>query len=87
METKNYLIIQNNVVTNVVVWDGNTDNWNPPSDATMLVQSEVPAKIWQGQELVEVMGVGSIGFTWNGSVLTTNEEQPPAPPIIPVTKA
>ena len=77
-----YLIIENNVVTNNVVWDGNTQTWTPPEDSIALVQKTTPAMIWQLVEgetvwtLIEVMGVGDIGFTWNGSVLTTNESQP-----------
>jgi hypothetical protein len=86
---QNYLQIQNNVVTNVVIWDGGSD-WNPPSDATMLVQATTPAYIWQlnsdktAYVLTEVTGQGGIGFTWNGTAVTTNEPQP-NPPIQPVT--
>lgn len=74
---------QNNVCENVCVWDGNTDTWTPPAGYLMLVQATTPAKVWllvDGvYELVEQMGVGSIGFTWDGSVLTTNEPQPALP--------
>ena len=86
---QNYLQIQNNVVTNVVVWDGGSD-WTPPSNATMLIQATTNAKIWilnsakTAYELIEVMGAGQIGFIWDGTVLTTNEPQP-NPPIQPVT--
>lgn len=86
---QNYLQIQNNVVTNIVVWDGEND-WTPPSDATMLIQSTISAMVWAlntdktAYVLIEVVGAGSIGFTWNGTVLTTNEPQP-NPPIQPVT--
>lgn len=93
MTTENYLVVENNVVTNVVVWDGNPDTWTPPTDATMLVQSTTNAWIWvpvidpvtkmpTAWNFTEVMGAGSIGFTWNGSVLTTNQPEP----IIPPTK-
>jgi hypothetical protein len=86
---QNYLQIQNNVVTNIVVWDGGND-WTPPNDATMLIQSTISAMVWAlnidktAYVLIEVVGAGSIGFTWNGTVLTTNEPQP-NPPIQPVT--
>jgi hypothetical protein len=79
MTTQNYLQIQNDVVTNIVIWDGGSD-WTPPADATMLVQATTPAMTWQwnGTDwvLTEVVGAGSIGFTWDGSILTTNQPKP-----------
>ena len=79
-----YLIIENNVVDNVVLWDGNPQTWTPPSGSIQLVQSTTPAMIWQLNttatppvyQLEQVIGVGDIGFTWNGTVLTTNQPQP-----------
>ena len=88
MTTQNYLQVESNVVTNIVVWDGDTNTWQPPADATMLVQATTPAMVWQailtdgkitGWQLVEVIGAGLIGFTWNGTVLTTNEPEPAIP--------
>jgi hypothetical protein len=88
MTSQNYLIIENNVVTNVCLWDGDVNTWQPPADATMLVQSIIPAMVWEtvmtdkkvtDWVLVEQMGAGSIGFTWDGTVLTTNEPQPAIP--------
>jgi len=82
MTTQNYLVVENNVVTNVVVWDGDTNTWIPPVDATMLVQATTPAMLWQLNAdktdwvLVEVLGAGAIEFTWNGTVLTTNQPKP-----------
>ena len=82
MTTQNYLIIKNNVVDNLVVWDGNTQDWTPPTDSIQLIQATTPALVWELSSdkknfvLVSVEGVGDIGFTWNGSVLTTNEPQP-----------
>jgi hypothetical protein len=83
MTTQNYLIVKNNVVTNLVMWDGGSD-WTPPTDATMLIQATTPAMIWvlnlnvtpRVFELIQVEGVGNIGFTWDGTVLTTNEPKP-----------
>ena len=78
-------MVQLDIVTNVVFWDGNTDTWTPPSDATMLIQSTISAMVWTpifvdgvitDYVLTEVLGVGDIGFTWNGSVLTTNQPKP-----------
>jgi len=88
MTTQNYLIVESNIVTNNVVWDGNTQTWQPPADSIQLVDATTPALIWEpvtvdGKTtdwvLVEVIGAGDIGFTWNGSVLTTNEPKPPVP--------
>jgi len=87
---QNYLQIQTNVVTNIVIWDGGSD-WTPPSDATMLAQATTNAKIWvlntdkTAYELTEVMGAGQIGFIWDGTVLTTNEPQPKPPAPQPKT--
>lgn len=87
---QNYLIIENNIVTNVVFWNGDTSQWTPPQGSIALVQATIPAMIWKlndllppSYELVEVVGAGSIGFTWDGTVLTTNEPQPivPTPPV------
>jgi len=82
MTTQNYLVVENNVVTNIVVWNGDITDWQPPSDATMLVQETTPAMVWvlgsdkETYVLSEVIGAGQIGFTWDGSVVTTNEPQP-----------
>ena len=87
MTTQNYLVIESNVVTNIVVWDGDTNTWQPPADATMLVQATTPAMVWESNHatppawvLTEEMGQGQIDFTWNGSVLTTNQPEPTVPP-------
>jgi hypothetical protein len=82
MTVQVYLQVENNVVNNSVMWDGDTNTWQPPADATMLVQETTPAMVWEYQSstktyvLTEVVGAGQIGFTWDGLVLTTNEPQP-----------
>lgn len=82
MSEQNYLIVENNIVTNSVIWDGDTNTWMPPTDSIQLVQSTTPALTWEVNAdkteyvLVEHLGLGSIGFTWDGSVLTTNEPKP-----------
>ena len=92
MTTQNYLIVENNVVTNNVVWDGNPNTWQPPADATMLVQADILAKVWQAVivdkkvtdwVLVENLGAGDIGFTWDTTtqILTTNEPKPEIPTV------
>lgn len=78
-------MIENNVVINICIWDGNPDTWTPPTDATMLIQAITPAMIWQlnadktDYVLTEVVGIGGIGFTWNGTVVTTDEPKPSVP--------
>jgi hypothetical protein len=82
MTTQNYLIIENNEVTNICVWDGDTSIWTPPADSIALVQDTTPCMVWTLSSdkstfvLTEQMGGGDIGFTWNGTVLTTNQPQP-----------
>ena len=90
MTIQSYLIIENNVETNNVLWDGNPETWQPPIDSVQVIDATTPALIWMLNAektdwvLNEQMGAGDIGFTWNGSVLTTNEPKPPVP-VQPVT--
>jgi len=83
--TQNYLIVENNVVVNAVVWNGDTSQWTPPLGSIALIQATTPALIWKlnaeqtDTELVEMLGAGDIGFTWDGSVLTTNQPKPETP--------
>ncbi|WP_143331718.1 hypothetical protein [Burkholderia sp. IDO3] len=48
MATGNYALIENGVVANVIVWDGNTDvsdsGWEPPSGA-LVVEITYPVEI------------------------------------------
>jgi len=85
--TQQYLIIEQNVVTNIVVWDGDTTQWTPPQGSIALIQATTPAMVWASNNLLppewvltEVMGAGDIGFTWDGTVLTTNAPKPSKPP-------
>ena len=90
-----YFVVENNVVTNNIVWDGNPNTWTPPEGATMLVILTTPAKLWGANynttpyswQLVEKMGEGDIGFTWDGSVLITNEPEPTNPPKLAASSA
>ena len=87
MTVQDYCMIneQTNVCDNICIWDGNPNTWTPPANYLMLVQAMVPAKIWQLDKtileyvLVVVVGAGEIGFTWDGTYLTTNEPQPTVP--------
>ena len=93
MTNQNYLIVENNVVTNNVLWDGDINSWMPPTNSIQLIQSTTNAIVWVGTSienlpstipptytitynLEEVMGIGDIGFTWDGSVVTTNQPKP-----------
>lgn len=92
MTTQNYCLVntQTNVCDNVTLWDGNTQAWELPADHIALVQATTPAKVWAlssdrtSWELVEVLGVGQIGFVWDGVHLVTNEPQP-EPVVQPTT--
>lgn len=87
MTMQNYLMVNEstNVVDNVCVWDGNPDTWQPPSNYLMLVQATTMANVWvldsqtKDYVLELVKGAGGIGFTWDGSVLTTYDPKPPKP--------
>jgi len=82
MTTQNYLIVEGNVVTNDVVWNGDVNTWAPPSGSTALIAESTLARIWKPDQATQqyvleaVLGVGGIGFTWDGTVLTTYEPQP-----------
>ena len=75
-------MIQNNVVVNNILWNGDVNTWTPPENATMLIDAETPALVWlvdnniKDYVLIEVLGAGDIGFTWNGQILTTNQPKP-----------
>ena len=90
MTTQNYLIVESNIVTNNVLWDGNPETWQPPVGSIQLVDATTPAMVWDAVVvnekivewvLIEVMGAGDIGFTWNPTteVLTTNQPKPEIP--------
>lgn len=90
MTTQEYLMVQENVVTNICVWDGNVNSWQPPVNATMLIKEATPTKIWALNTekteyvLTDSIGDADIGYTWNGTVATTNQPQPESP--TPVTE-
>jgi hypothetical protein len=79
---QDYLIIDANVVTNIVTWNGDTSQWTPPQGSIALIKATTPAMIWAFNAdktdyvLKEVIGAGTIGFTWDGTVCTTNEPKP-----------
>jgi hypothetical protein len=82
MTTQNYLMIQENIVTNVCLWDGNTQTWQPPAEATMLVAETTQTKVWKldtelkNYVLIDSVGDAGIGFTWDGSFCITAEPKP-----------
>lgn len=77
-----YLIIENNIVVNIVIWNGDTSIWTPPQGSIALISATTPAKIWQYDSdlkqwnLTEMMGASDIGFTWDGTYCITNEPKP-----------
>lgn len=86
MTTENYLMINPaNVVENVCLWDGDVNTWTPPAGYTMEVQATTPAMVWYpvvtdglitDYSLVEELGIGNIGFTWDGTKVTTPDPKP-----------
>lgn len=92
MTTQNYLIIQENVVTNVVIWDGDITSWAPPADAVVFGQEEVVKNTWvwnsasQDWELTgTVTAVAHIGDLWDGT--SFSEPKPTDPPQVEATQA
>jgi hypothetical protein len=88
MTTQNYLIIESNVVSNIVLWDGDVNIWTPPADSIQLIQETTPAMVWMpvftdgkitDYVLTEVLGAGQIGFTWNGTTVNTTDPKPTIP--------
>ena len=85
MTTQNYLIVEANIVTNNVVWDGDVNTWTPPTDSIQLIQATTPAMVWElnadktDYVLTEQVGAGDIGFTWDGTVCITNQPKPTIP--------
>ena len=81
---QDYLIIENNVVTNIATWNGDTSIWTPPAGSIALVKSITPAMIWIPDTSVtpsiytlqEVIGAGEINFTYDGTSVTTNLPNP-----------
>jgi hypothetical protein len=82
MINQEYLQIENNIVTNLVMWDGNTNTWQPPANVTFLPNATTPCMIWEYNfttkvyELKQTFGTGQIGFTWDGNVLMTSYPKP-----------
>jgi hypothetical protein len=87
MTNQDYLIIENNVVTNSIMWDGDVQNWTPPTNSILVVQSETQAMVWVADasikdfKLEQRLGAGRIGYTWDGNILTTNEPKPVLPTV------
>lgn len=88
MTAKDYLVIENNIVTNRVVYD-NASNWTAPEGSTLLIQEDTEALIWKPIFINEVitdfelsaeLGMADIGFTWDGTFCKTNHPKP----VIPV---
>lgn len=91
---QNYLVIENNIVNNLVIWNGDTSQWTPPSGSIALVQATTPAMIWQAilidgkitdYVLVEQIGTGGMGFIWDGTAVITNQPKPEIPTQIATT--
>ncbi|HEF4732753.1 hypothetical protein SB379_29105 [Burkholderia multivorans] len=50
-----YAIVENGIVTNVIVWDGNSDvnagGWEPPAGATAVMIEPQPEIGWNATEI------------------------------------
>jgi hypothetical protein len=80
--------LETNICDNISIWDGNPQTWTPPPNYLMLPTATTPAKVWKlvGEvyEFTVEIGVGAIGFIWDGEYLITDQPQP-TPVIQPVT--
>ncbi|OXI70113.1 hypothetical protein CFB81_16375 [Burkholderia sp. AU28863] len=63
MTVSNYAVVENGLVTNLVVWDGETE-WTPPEGSTVV--------------LVEPGTFVSIGYTYDGKTFAEPENGAPA---------
>ena len=87
---KTYLMINKltNIVENIVIWTGNTDEWSPPSMFITRPQEEVMAQVWQWNgeskewNSADILGMGGIGDIWNGERLNRNKPEPISLPNI-----
>lgn len=87
MAIENYLIIENNVVTNIVLWDGNEQTWLPPANSIVLCQATTPTKDWKLDSsfnppdyvLTEYNGGSQLDYLWDGTKCVTNLPKPPTP--------
>jgi len=89
MAAENYCMVDkdSNICENICVWDGNPDTWTPPSNYLMLAKATTLTKTWvlnaDSTEyiLVNSIGDGDTGWTWDGTYLTTNLPQPTVEPL------
>lgn len=87
MTTQNWLMVNEltNVLDNIVLWDGNFENWTPPSGYLMLPENTTLIKNWEWDVASEtwilaITGSASVGDTWDGTYIITNDPQPTLPP-------
>lgn len=91
MTVQNYLLVNTSITPatcdNLILWGGDTSIWSPPASHIALAQKDTPSKDWEWDStantwvLIESIGGGNIGYTWDGVLLTTNEPQPQDPPL------
>ncbi len=60
MEMQSYAVVKNDVVANVVLWDGKTE-WAAPADSTLVALSQS-----------DVVGVG---YTYDGKIFAAPNNQ------------
>jgi hypothetical protein len=86
MEPKNYLLINllasPAVCENAIVWDGDVNKWKPEDGYLALPAETTVAADWSRNSvkepwaLVDQIGAGRIGYTWDGQRLVTNQPEP-----------
>lgn len=53
MPVQNYALIEDGIVVNTIVWDGNTENWQPPAGQTAVVIPPLPPGISIGWSYID----------------------------------
>ena len=87
---KYYIVDDNNLCVNIIVWDGDTSKWKPPVNTIVLNASTTPVFQWGLDDqlndwvYIESYLTGSVGFTWDGNHLVTNKPKPPPLPVVTI---
>jgi hypothetical protein len=59
--TERWAMVLNNVVENIISWDGDLNTWQPPAGYTMVIahswiDTAVIGSIWNGTEFIPTPG-------------------------------
>jgi hypothetical protein len=78
METKEYCLIskETNICENIIIWDGDSSKWAPPSEYLIFELASIPVILWKYDDAIKDFGpitpegeLGCPGYTWDGTHL------------------